>query len=111
MKRSTQLVAITSLLATLVGSGLKIASASENDATQIAKSKIDLKQAINIAEKKYGGKAAHAEFEDEHGKPVFEIEIVSRNVVRDVKVDGHTGQVIKATIDKADAKDHEENDR
>jgi len=111
MKRSTQLVTLTALLAGIAGTGLSVASASENDAAQIATAKIDLKQAVAIAEKKYDGRAVHAEFEHEHGKSVFEIEVISRNVARDVQVDGHTGQITKATLDKPDVEDDEDNDQ
>jgi uncharacterized membrane protein YkoI len=111
MKSSTQIAAFAALLVTTLVVGPQVASASENDAADLAKAKIDLKQAVVIAEKKYDGKAANVEFDQEHGKPTFEIEVVSGKTVRDVVVDGKTGQVLKAKVDKRDAEDEEDNDR
>lgn len=111
MKRSTQIAALAALLAATIVGGSQVANASENDAADLAKAKIDLKQAAAIAEKKYDGKAANVEFNQENGKPTFEVEVVSYKSVRDVVVDGETGQILKAKMDKPDAEDEEDNDR
>jgi uncharacterized membrane protein YkoI len=111
MKRSTQIAALAALLAATMVGGAQVANASENDAAYLAKAKIDLKQAVSIAEKKYDGKAANVEFDEESGKPTFEVEVVSNKSVRDVVVDGETGHILKAEMDKPDAEDEEDNDR
>ena len=111
MKRSTRIAAFAALLAATMVGGAQVANASENDAADLAKAKIDLKQAVAIAEKRYDGKAANVEFDQERGKPTFEVEVVSNKSVRDVVVDGETGQILKAEMDKPDAEDEEDNVR
>ena len=105
MKRSTQIAALAALLATTMVAGAQVANASENDAAYLAKAKIDLRQAVSIAEKKYDGKAANVEFDEESGKPTFEVEVVSNKSVQDVVVNGETGHILKAEMDKPDAED------
>lgn len=97
--------------AALVASGLGVAMASpkggngEDDAN-IGQAKITLTQAIAAAEQKAGGRAAHAELNDENGKLVYGVEVVSGTQATDVKVDAMSGQVISARADQADA-EHE----
>ena len=90
-------------------SGLAVASTSglqgEDDLT-IGQTHVSLIQAVATAEQKVGGKATHAELENENGKPVFGVEVVTGSSATDVKVDAMTGQVLSAQADKSDA-DHE----
>jgi len=111
MKRSIQLATLTALITSIPYAGFSMASASENDAYQILAAKIGLKQAITIVEKKYAGKASKAEYDQEHGKVIFEVEVVSDKAVHDVLVDGNTGRIVRAVVDKPDISDENDEDR
>jgi len=69
MKRSTQIAALVALLATMMLGGLQVATASENDATDLAMAKIEQKHAAVATEKISDDKAAKVEFDEEHGNP------------------------------------------
>lgn len=110
MKRN---ILITVLGAALLAGGLGVAAASTSaqqangeDDLNIAQTKITLIQAVTAAEQKVGGRAAHAELNDENGKLVFGVEVVNGQQATDVKVDAMSGQVLSAQADQADA-EHE----
>ena len=98
----------TTVLATLAATAIGSAYAAvhtENDALAIANAKIGLIQAVTVAEQHIGGKAARAEYEQEKGHWVFDVEVVKDNKVMDVKIDPASGNVIAATEDVADHDD------
>ena len=76
------------------------------DDLNVGQARITLTQAVAAAEQKVGGRAAHAELNDENGKLVFGVEVVSGQQATDVKVDAMSGQVLSARADQADA-EHE----
>ena len=60
-----------------------------------AAAKVTIDQAIKTASKKVSGKVIEAELEQEHGKLVWEVEIVTAgNKVMEVHIDAGTGEVI-----------------
>lgn len=60
-----------------------------------AAAKVTIDQAITTASKKVSGKVIEAELEQEHGKLVWEVEIVTaRNKVMEVHIDAGTGEVL-----------------
>ena len=59
----------------------------------------------HAAEQHVGGKASSAEYEHEHGRWVFEVEVVKGSEVMDVEVDPTSGKVLSAANDKVDQGD------
>lgn len=101
--RNTLLVTVAVTGLTLGTAGAVFAeSPSENDALGITKTPISLTHAITSAEQHVGGKASRAEYEQEGGRPVFDVEVVKGKDVMDVKVDPTSGKVISAAADKID---------
>jgi uncharacterized membrane protein YkoI len=83
----------------------------ENDALAITAAKVDLTQAVAAAERHVGGKASRAEYEQRHGRWVYEVEVAGAGRVMDVRVDATNGNVIAAVADEADRdKDDERED-
>jgi uncharacterized membrane protein YkoI len=75
----------------------------QNDAiVDLAKARISLAQAIAAAEQQVGGKATHAELEDENGRLVYGVEVTDGTHTTDVKVDATDGRVISAQPDAVD---------
>jgi uncharacterized membrane protein YkoI len=69
---------------------------AEDEAAAIAKASVSLAEAVSIAEKHVGGKAVRAQYADQHGQWVFEIEVVKGKGAMDVTVDAATGKVLAA---------------
>jgi len=113
MYRYTKLSLLVFALAT--GGGMAYAvtgrqAAMENDALDIAKSKVSLTQAVATAEQHAGGKATRAEFEHEKGSWTFDVEVVSGAKVFDVRIDADNGAVLSSQEDKADHEGRERDD-
>lgn len=104
MKSKLYLVALAALSATTIGTAYA-ARTMESDVLAIEHTKIDLTQAITVAEQHIGGKASRAEVEKHQGHWVFDIEVVQGKKVMDVKVDSTSGKVIAASEDKLDHND------
>lgn len=102
MKHLSKLAIIITLSSIGIATGLTTVYANENDALAINNAKIDIQHAIAAAESSTGGKTIRAEFENEHDKAVYDIEVVKENKVLDIRVDGETGQVIQSKIDDID---------
>jgi uncharacterized membrane protein YkoI len=68
----------------------------------LRQAKVSLTQALQRAGQKVGGRAVGAEFSAEHGKAMYEVEVVKGNQVYDVMVDATTGNVVSSQVDKAD---------
>ena len=103
MKSKLPLSALA-IVAALSAAALSSAYAEEpeqNDALAISSASITLSQAIAAAEQQVGGAAARAEFDAEHGKGVYDIEVVNGKTVTDVEVDPTSGNVISAKADPA----------
>jgi uncharacterized membrane protein YkoI len=86
-----------------------------NDAiTDLANARMTLVQAVAIAEQHVGGRASHAELENENGRLVYAVEVSNNTGTIDVKVDASDGTVVSAQADHEDAtaeNGKEENDK
>lgn len=78
---------------------------ADNDALSIAGAKTTLAEAVAVAERHAGGKAAKAEFERSSGRWVFDIEVVKDKTVFDVKVAADDATVLSSKEDHADHDD------
>lgn len=65
------------------------------EAAKLKEATATLSGAITAAEQQAGGKAIEAGYEDENGRTFFEVTVAKDNAVRDVRVDGATGKVVK----------------
>ncbi|ULJ72272.1 PepSY domain-containing protein [Rhizobium gallicum] len=63
---------------------------------KLAASKITLSQAIDAAEKKFGGKAVNAALDNEQASAAFEVELMTDKGSQTVAVDGATGEAMSA---------------
>ncbi|NEX22650.1 PepSY domain-containing protein [Thiorhodococcus mannitoliphagus] len=100
-------LAITTLCLSSLG-GAYAASSEQNDALGITDAPISLTQAVVAAEQHIGGKASKAEYEQDQGRWVFDVEVVKGDTVMDVEVDPTTGKVLSAVPDKMDQGDDED---
>ena len=98
MRRKLTLSAFAVLTAVAIGTAYG-ANSPENDARTVQQAKISLTQAIAIAEQHVGGKAIHAELEDENGTLVYGVEVASGEQTTDVKVDVSDGRILSAQAD------------
>jgi uncharacterized membrane protein YkoI len=69
---------------------------AEDEAAAIAKASVGLAEAVFIAERHVGGKAVRAQYQDQHGQWVFEVEVVKGKGATDVTVEAATGKVLAA---------------
>ncbi|WP_018897995.1 PepSY domain-containing protein [Rhizobium sp. 2MFCol3.1] len=60
--------------------------------SRLAGAKISLSQAIDAAEKKFGGKAVNAALDNEQASAAFEVELMSDKGSQTVAVDGLSGE-------------------
>lgn len=60
----------------------------------LAQSGVDLKQAVQIAQKAYGGEVVKADEVVQGGQKLFQIRLVNKGRVRDVLVDAATGEIL-----------------
>ena len=68
----------------------------------LRQAKVSLTQALQQAGQKVGGQVVGGEFSSEHGKAVYEVEVVKGNQAYDVVVDATNGNVLSSQVDKAD---------
>lgn len=112
MKSKLVIPAVLIASATLFG-GVAIAQqngAAPNDAiADSANAKINLTQAIAVAEQHAGGTATKAELEHERGALAYAVEVVAGQKVTDVKVAANDGAVLASKADEDDGQD--KNDR
>lgn len=113
MKRKLIIPAVLIASATLLGGGIAVAKqngAAPNDAiADAANAKINLTQAIAVAEQHAGGTATKAELEQERGVLAYEVEVVAGQKVTEVKVGANDGTVLASKADENDGQD--KNDR
>jgi len=110
MKQKRYLVPLV-LLSAMAASSVYAGSMSEDAEYPVEVPKISLKQAVTTAENHAGGKASKAELERYKNGWVYDVEVVGRKNVTDVKVDVKNGKVIVAAIDKADQDQEDEHDQ
>lgn len=105
------------LLATLFSVSCSIVHSkeNENDAKMLKEAKISLTESIKIAQKSISGDVIRAELEDDDGKLIWDIEVVSSmdKKVYDLEIDAKSGKILKSKLDEEDnekEKDDEEDD-
>ena len=84
---------LTTALAT--GASLSVRADDMHEADQLAKAKVSLGQAVQLAEKADQGKTLDAEFDIEKGHPLWEIKTLGSAGVKEYKVDATTGTILK----------------
>jgi len=100
------------IISTLIGTGLLgsafIAQASSNDKKEtevisFTESTISIDKALEIALTTVPGKAKAVEFDNEHGKSVWEVEVVDANkLIHELEIDAASGKVLKQKLDYKD---------
>lgn len=84
-------------LATVMAIPVLAAASRDGDETRRpgpATGLISLRDAVEAAERAYGGRAVEAELEHEDGRRVYEVELVRDGARIEVYVDARTGEVI-----------------
>lgn len=84
-------------------------SVSKNqETTSLLQHRLDLVQAIAIAKQGHQGELVSAKFDHDgskNGKAEYEIELVSGNINHEIKLDAHTGKVLKNEEESMDKED------
>lgn len=115
MKRIQKISALLLVAGIATAGGLVYAKSAHDQANDavadLAKTGINLAQAVASAEGHAGGRATRAELEDEHGTLHYQVEVVTAgNQVVDVSVDAKDGKVLKSEADRADRGEREDHD-
>lgn len=110
MFRHSKPVVLAILLASAATGAHADRYAQKNDAMAISHARISLTQAVDIAERHAHGKATHAELEREKHGLVYEVEVVGKDKVFDVRIDAVKGTVISAKADKPDGADEDDHE-
>lgn len=95
----------------LAGTTTLAAQASEtagNDAQGIKQATIPLGQAVKVAVEHTGGQATRAEYEKTEQGPAYDVEVVNRDQVWDVRVNATTGDLISSVNDPSDQDDQKD---
>lgn len=93
---STYLKSIAALTITMaIGTAIPAAYADAEDIEALAKAKISLIDAIEIAQKAKGGKASEAGIDDDCATPQYEVTIVRDNTEYEVRVHAVTGELLR----------------
>ena len=74
---------------------LSVRADDMHEADQLAKAKVSLGQAVQLAEKPDQSKTLNAEFDIEKGHPLWEVKTLGAAGVREYKVDANTGAILK----------------
>ena len=72
----------------------------DDNAHAILNTRLSLVQAVGAAERHAGGSAIRAELENENGRIVYGVEVVSQTRLTDVKVDANSGRIVSAQADQ-----------
>ncbi len=115
MRRTVTIALSTGAAVAMLGGGLAVASvrgdgsddrarpaaASSSPAVRAPATTISRARAEQIALKGVpGGRVTSAEAEQEHGRTVWDVRIVAHGVRHDVRVDRHTGKVLRDRVGK-----------
>lgn len=78
-----------------------------NEVKAAAQSKVDLKQAMMLANKAVAGDIISAEYDQEDGtiNGYYDIKTIANNSEQEVKVNANTGKVMKGDTDRLDKED------
>jgi hypothetical protein len=109
----TRLLQASLVLAVVLslGCAARAAQRFENDARAVLEAQVPLSQAVTAAEMHAHGRAARAEYERTRDGWAYDVEVVGRDAVYDVRVDAAKGTVISSTRDTAGHEDREDRDR
>jgi uncharacterized membrane protein YkoI len=115
MKRTLPAALVALVLGATAGTAVYAARNSdrENDAVaDLANARITIVQAIAAAEQSASGQATRAELEHERSGLIYKVEVADAgaNKVMNIEVDGITGKVLKATLDRIDRQGKDEAD-
>jgi len=102
-------------LIALIGAAFSIQandSHSINDALAVTTATVTLEQAVTIALQTVPGTAVKAEFSNDDGQTVWEVEIVGtdKQQVYELKIDANSAEVVMQGIDKDDYENEDEED-
>ena len=89
MKKKMMIAVGTLVGATILGLSVYQSSAAPADP------KLSSNEVRELIAIEYPGTVTEFELEEEHGKAIYEIEIVGEGIEYDLKIDGDTGQVLK----------------
>lgn len=103
----TQLITITvtaAAVVAMVGGGISYGARADGDQTAGGKAPaVTLEEAIATAKAKFPGQVLEAEFEDEDGKAVYDVEIATATgETREVVVDASSGQITESEAETED---------
>ena len=113
MKNLKRYLAVLAIGGALVGTALVAHAKTDtvDDSIAVTSVAVTIDQAVAIATQAVQGSASKAEFENEDGKLMWEVEVVGVDKqVYDFKIDATSGKVLKQELDKADHEDDDEND-
>lgn len=99
MKKLTNTAVLSAALAGLLFSGAALAD--RDDVRLLGETKINLSEAIAIAEKHQNGRAYEAGIDDDSFSPVYEVSVVTADErMFELDVDGVTGEVSNVREEK-----------
>ncbi len=98
MKKSLT-VSLAALAATL---GATHALADTQEATAVEQAKVSLVEAIQAAEKKVGGVAYSASYDDDSFQKAYEVDVIADSKPYDVQVSAENGEVLSSREDLDD---------
>ena len=105
MKNLNRYLAVLAIGGALGGTALVAHAKTDHvdDSIAVTSAAVTMDQAVSIATQAVPGSASKAEFENEDGKLMWEVEVVGTNKqVYDFKIDASSGKVLKQEIDKED---------
>ena len=113
MKHLNRYLAALLVGGSLVGATLVAQAKTDNseDVTAVTNAAVTLDLAVAIATQTVPGTASKAEFENEDGQLLWEVEVVDVNgQVYDLIIDANSGKVLEQELDEAD-EDEDEDDK
>lgn len=82
-----------------------------NDALAVTSASVSLNHAVDLALQKVPGTPVAVQFEDNHGKAVWNVEILAYDqTVHVLDIDAASGDLMKNRLDKPDRKNEENDD-
>lgn len=106
-RRSITLLAAALVSTAALSAGAAFADSDQQEIVLFQNAAHDIRAAIATAEDATGGKAVEAEFDEDDGTGMWEVETVAGTRRAEVKIDATTGAVVK-TKDKGDLADKDQ---
>lgn len=73
---------------------------------QSSSGKIGIEKAKQIAQKQFNGKVEEAELDNDDGRLIYEVEMVSNEKEAEIAIDAYTGEVLVVSVESADNDDN-----